>query len=247
MPVVTEEIELPTSVDATSVSTAIQLWGTEGIIGYDTSAVKSIGGTTVAGGNPWSATLVGNGDIETPTGTVYRLSTTWLGQRRPFVRFITVPTTGGPYRVDQILTDAPDALPTLTPANQLDSVTLTTPTSALTVGVFTMAAVPGLTLVVPNVAYKTRLWGQMALRHSVTSSSLAVMFAPPSSGIGAQTHVHWDQSGASPTIVRTAVFNRIIAANSPQTVQVYVYSLTTGTITGDFSATQPGVLELLTV
>lgn len=248
MPTLTLAVDVPGATDPEDVRHDLELWGAgQPASGFDTSGTLIAGPRPAEGASATWTNVVGNTAITSPTGTVYRVRTTWAGLKEPLDRYITMPTTGSSWRVDQIETDPPDNLPTLTPANQLDSVTLTTPTSGLSVNVFAMAAVPGMVLTLPAVSYKRRLQGQMALRHSVASSAIAVMFAPPSSSIGAQTFVSWSQSGTSPTIVQTARFSQVIAASFSGTVQCYVYSLTSGTITGDFSATQPAEFELLTV
>jgi hypothetical protein len=90
----------------------LELWGLdETVAGYKpTSAITVAGRTTVSGGS-WSIPdVVGNNDITIPTGTVYRVVRYIQGVDDPLIDFITMPTTGGPYRLDQILTQPPGAL-----------------------------------------------------------------------------------------------------------------------------------------
>lgn len=111
MPVVTENIDLPGDFDARGAVVDLQLVTTGGEPldeAYDQDA-----GVTIAGfyrfaastTGTWSTTLVGNDDI-VPSGTAWRRSVRALTIPSTAV-FLDVPTTGGPYRVDEILTTAP--------------------------------------------------------------------------------------------------------------------------------------------
>src|SRR5688500_8801142 len=114
MPTLTETIKLPGTVDPSTVSVSLQLWG-EGEPITGTSSNTTIGGPRRIKGNPWTIeNVVGNTAIE-PAGTVYRVTRTWSGLTDPLVDYIAMPTSGTSYRVDELLTDPPDALPTVTP------------------------------------------------------------------------------------------------------------------------------------
>lgn len=112
MTTVTEDLDLPDGTDPSSVSVALQLWGDgAAVTGYEQTTMKTIGGVARTSGTPWSITgVVGNSAIDAPVGTVYKLTRTWPGLRDPLVDYLSVPATGGPYRVDQILTDPPAAV-----------------------------------------------------------------------------------------------------------------------------------------
>lgn len=114
MPTVTENVDLPASTDPTSVVVTLDVVGVGGDPikeVYWQSGAKTIAGTyrfaltnTVA----WSQSMVGNADI-IPAGTVYRR--TMVGPEVPTTyEYATVPTSGGPYRWDQILADTPTTL-----------------------------------------------------------------------------------------------------------------------------------------
>jgi hypothetical protein len=112
MTTITEDIDLPDGTDPSSVCVSLQLWGaTVPVTGSEQGTGKSIAGVARATGTPWTiSNVVGNTAIDAPTGTVYKLTRTWPGLRDPLIDYITVPATGGPYRVDQILTTAPAAV-----------------------------------------------------------------------------------------------------------------------------------------
>lgn len=108
MPTLTETIKLPGGVDPSKVTATLQLWA----VGESTHGFEggiSIGGARIATGNPWTITnVVGNDDPDLlPQGTVYRVERTWPGLKKPLVDFVEMPSTGGPYRVDQVLADEP--------------------------------------------------------------------------------------------------------------------------------------------
>lgn len=114
MTTVTENIDLPAGMNPQAVVVTLELVGEGGDPVRE--AYWQGGSTTVAGfyqfsmtgSATWSESLVGNDDL-LPAGTVYRRTIT--GREIPSTyEYGTVPTSGGPYRWDQILTDAPGTL-----------------------------------------------------------------------------------------------------------------------------------------
>lgn len=112
MPTLTEDIKLPGNVNPATVKVTVELWGDdEPVTGFETTAGTSIAGPRRVTGNPWSVeNLVGNEDIELPTGTVYRVHRTWPGLREPLVDYVTIPSGGGPFKVGDRLVDPPGSL-----------------------------------------------------------------------------------------------------------------------------------------
>lgn len=114
MTIVTENVDLPGGVDPTGVVATLEVVGVSGDPireVYDQTAGKTIAGFyqfALSSSATWSVSLTGNSGI-TPSGTVYRRTLT--GREIPSsFEYGTVPTTGGPYRWDQILTDAPASI-----------------------------------------------------------------------------------------------------------------------------------------
>lgn len=114
MPTLTEAIRNPGDVTPPATAVTLELWGTTATIhGYKPSSAISVAGatSTVDSDGAWSiANVVGNADITIPTGTVYRVVRHIAGRPDPLTDYISMPTTGGPYRVDELLTDPPGAL-----------------------------------------------------------------------------------------------------------------------------------------
>lgn len=111
MTTVTENVDLPGGVDPTGVVGTLEIVGASGDPireVYDQTGAKTIAGFyqfTLSSSATWSVSLTGNSSI-TPAGTVYRRTLT--GREIPSsFEYGTVPSSGGPYRWDQILTDAP--------------------------------------------------------------------------------------------------------------------------------------------
>lgn len=111
MTVVTENIDLPGAFDARGAVVDLQLVTTGGEPlkeAYDQTGLTTIAGYhrfTPTTTGTWSSSLVGNAGI-VPSGTAWRRTVRAL-TIPPSAVYLTVPTTGGPYRVDQILTTAP--------------------------------------------------------------------------------------------------------------------------------------------
>jgi hypothetical protein len=113
VPVVQSTIQHPDGTGYANVPVTIELVGTLGgpVVGYVTATDTEISGpvqlVTNASGT-WSVTLTGNAAI-TPSGTVYRVHKAVPDDPDPD-QYVTVPTSGGPYAVADILTDPPGAL-----------------------------------------------------------------------------------------------------------------------------------------
>lgn len=114
MTTVTENVDLPATMDPTAVVVTLEVVGEGGeplrevywqsgsrtVAGFSQFALSATGA--------WSQSVVGNADL-LPSGTAYRRTLT--GRQIPVTyEYATVPTTGGPYRWDQILTDAPASI-----------------------------------------------------------------------------------------------------------------------------------------
>ncbi len=112
MPDLLVNIDVPGQVDPESVRGTVELWGAGArASGIETATGKLVGGARTADGPTLSFTgLVGNAAIGAPAGTVYRLLVSWAGLAAPVERFLTMPTTGGPYTLNQVETDPPGAL-----------------------------------------------------------------------------------------------------------------------------------------
>lgn len=113
MTTVTEDLDLPSGVDPTGVVVTVYLAGEGGQPlpeAYDATTGKTIVGQhrlAPASDGTWSLDLAPNADLA-PAGTVW-CRTVSIAQPggSPLA---TVPTTGGPYRWDEILADPPAAL-----------------------------------------------------------------------------------------------------------------------------------------
>lgn len=121
MTTVTENFDLPAGVDPSRAVVDVQLFSAAGVPlreAFDTAAQKTIVGrrTVVLDGassgssavGSWSLDLAANSTL-TPTGTVWG-RTVHGPQLDTITSYATVPSTGGPYRWDQILDDPPAAL-----------------------------------------------------------------------------------------------------------------------------------------
>lgn len=112
MPVVTETLELPDGTTPLRVTVVYELAGTAGarVEGFDlTGNVTIIGGVSppIGANGDTTVTLTGNAAI-TPSGTLWRRTVSGPGFL--WVDHLDVPTTGGPYRVEDILSPAPSAV-----------------------------------------------------------------------------------------------------------------------------------------
>ena len=114
MPVVTETLDLPGGGSPTATVT-ITLVG-EG--GLPVEGFHSAGDVTIVGrlqptvtAGAWSVTLVANSLI-VPSGTVYRR--TVEGRGFGAADYFSVPATGGPYVLEDLLTEAPASIATST-------------------------------------------------------------------------------------------------------------------------------------
>lgn len=112
MPTLTLDVDAPAAVDPEDVRVDLELWGAgQPASGIETATGKLVGGVRTLDGPSVSFTnVVGNTGITSPTGTVYRVATSWAGLKHPIIRYVLMPTTGGPYRLDQIETDPPAVL-----------------------------------------------------------------------------------------------------------------------------------------
>jgi len=114
MPTVSENVDLPGSVDPTRCVVELQLYQADNTPLLE--ARRTSDGATIAGRRvvaldatgSWSQVLDGNAGL-TPSGTVWgrRLSAPSVG---PTLSYATVPTSGGPFSWKAIETDPPGAL-----------------------------------------------------------------------------------------------------------------------------------------
>lgn len=111
MTTVSEIVNLPAGVDPSNAVATLELVGEGGEPireVYDQSAGRTVAGFyqfALSISAAWSASLVANDDL-LPLGTLYRR--TISGRQIPSTfEYGEVPTTGGPYRWDQILASAP--------------------------------------------------------------------------------------------------------------------------------------------
>lgn len=111
MTTVTENVDLPATMDPTAVVVTLEVVGEGGDPlreVYWQSGARTVAGFSqfaLTASGTWSESVVGNADL-LPAGTAYRRTLT--GREIPVTyEYATVPTTGGPYRWDEILTDAP--------------------------------------------------------------------------------------------------------------------------------------------
>ena len=102
------------------------------------------------------ADLVPNSAIN-PAGTRWRRELHGASIIQPVRDDLIVPASGGPFWEEDILAETLAPLPDPDPSNILDEAEITTATSALTVGPFTLTPVPLLVATVPNVPYRTRV------------------------------------------------------------------------------------------
>lgn len=231
MPTVQEDIDLPGGVDPEDVIGTLTLWGA-GVPASGIAGTTRIHGPRRFTGASWSIdNVVGNTAIE-PSGTVYRVERTWPGLDDPLVHYISVPSSGGPYQVEELLADPPDDLPTLTPSNELD---VAERTSNLTVGTFNgfnIIAVPDLIVTVPDVPRPCWVELQLWMEHagSANANLTTLIAAPGSSIIGQQIAAGTGFVGAQGK--ETSPFARArIAPNTPGDWQAFVYTDTAGSVT----------------
>jgi hypothetical protein len=107
---------------------------------------------------------------------------------------------------------------------------ITTNTGNLAVTAFTMTAVPGLVITVPELLRPIYLVGQIHLRHSVAAASAAALFAPVGSsslsdGVGPDYTTHRDVA----VPVTAHPFYRLPAGRASAQWQAYV----TGAVSGN--------------
>jgi hypothetical protein len=112
MPIVQETIELPGSQTPTGFTVQVKLVANverDGV-GFTSggAAIQGVWQPTVTAG-VWSVELIGNEDID-PAETVYKITTRGPKGYGPVVRHVSVPASGGPYEVSDILSDVPDDL-----------------------------------------------------------------------------------------------------------------------------------------
>jgi hypothetical protein len=247
MPTLTEDIDLPGGVEPGSVRASLQLWGDGApIAGYASST--TIAGRTTVDGPTWTIPdVVGNVAIE-PAGTVYRVERTWSGLKTPLVDYISMPTTGGPYRVDELLTDPPDDLPEVVPSNELDRAQISSNVTGLACNGFNLVPVPGLVATVPDVAYPTELRAKLWMETtSGANLHLGTLIAPVGSNtIGQQIDGSMGFVGAVGTETSPYAW-AILDPHSPGVYQAMAYAGGAATVTviaGDSSKSRIQVVGL---
>lgn len=114
MTTVTENVDLPAGVDPTAVVVTLEVVGAGGDPireVYWTGQARTIAGFyqfALSASGTWSESIAPNSEL-TPAGTAWRRTLT--GRQIPVTyEYATVPASGGPYRWDQVLTDAPASI-----------------------------------------------------------------------------------------------------------------------------------------
>lgn len=206
MTVVVEDLDLPDGSAPYPAEVRIRLAGPQGraMVGKAISTGHSIVGEIVlTRGNGinsagvWSIDLWPNSDI-TPAGSMWRIERRLPGCTPVPISFITVPVTGGPY---DPFTLEDDLLGTITPTAlaahagdltlhggglQIDlAVTDTAVTITGTGGGLFNAAVPGLTVTVPDLARPVYLIGHIpAIRPASDAPTAASFGIYPADNVG---------------------------------------------------------------
>lgn len=182
MTVIYEDLDLPDTGTPWPAEVRIRLAGAQGrpVLGKTVSTNKTIVGETLlrtgAGGGIsnaglWQADLVPNADI-LPAGTTYHVARKVGCQ--VYESYVSVPVTGGPY---EAFTLEDDPLGTITPSAlsahasdlalhgggiEVDYAEFNTAVTVTgTGGGFTVAAVPGLTVTVPDLARPVYLFAHV--------------------------------------------------------------------------------------
>ncbi len=126
MTVVQETLDLPGGGAPARVTAVIQLAGEDGApytAGYCATPDATVVGTQRVDVDPatgaWSVDLPGN-DIITPAGTVWRVVLSGAGSGiAADPRFIFVPSSGGPFELEDLLTDPPGTIPSTALATEI--------------------------------------------------------------------------------------------------------------------------------
>ena len=201
MPTLTEDIALPGGVAQSSVVTTVKLWGVgAAVTGYEQGTAKTIAGVATVTGNPWTlASVVGNTDIDIPTGTTYQVTRSWPNQvDGPLVDYVTMPATGGPYRVDQILALTPATIPSSAASSEVGFFSLASNSSALTVNAITLVAVPTFIIDIPDLSRPVLFHGNLTLQSSVSTGLCSAGVGPVGiSSIGAALGIGFQMAGPS--------------------------------------------------
>lgn len=110
MTVIEENIDAPGGTDPTNALITIKLKGVRPGVGYTDAPASIVGGLEITPDEDgeWTADLVPNADI-TPAGTVYQILLQLGGSGNPTRRYISVPDSGGPYTVEELLVDPPES------------------------------------------------------------------------------------------------------------------------------------------
>jgi hypothetical protein len=140
------------------------------------------------------------------------------------------------------VTVAPVAAPQS--SNLVTQVKVTLPVTGLAVDVFTMRAITGTTVTVPDIARPVLLTGGGPLGHSVAQSDCFLAIAPPSAGLGAW--IGLDMGYAHTTGSRPCPKPQAdLPAHSPGQYQLWAYSFTSGNMAFDVGTNNPGFLRVL--
>lgn len=174
MPTLTETLKLPAGVDPTDVAVELQLWGVgTAVTGFEQTNGQTIAGKTKATGAAWSiASIVGNNDIELPTGTTYRVKRSWPGLEEPLVDYITMPTGGGPYRVDQVLTTTPATIPSSAASSEIARYSPGSNSANIAVNGLTFVPVPSATFDIPDLSRPALIFGSVNMQHATVADSI---------------------------------------------------------------------------
>jgi hypothetical protein len=171
MPVVNGKLTRPDLAAHTSFGCKIQLVDQtlQPVRGFKSSTNETIFGPmspTLTGG-AYSVTLPDNAAI-TPANTMYQR--TWSVGPDTEVDYYVVPTGGGPYE-EAALSINVSAL-SLPASNLVTSVSLGATTANIAVSGLTVEAVPGMTIIIPNLSRTIVVYGNLTIAHQTVASSV---------------------------------------------------------------------------
>lgn len=139
------------------------------------------------------------------------------------------------------------ANPQTAASNLVDSVTMISAVTGLSVNAFAIASVTGTAITIPNLSQTVRMNANVALRSSVSNSALALMIIPEGGVINSQVSTAWGANHTDTTIATTIVAEYLLAPNNPGNYQLAVYSFSTATLNVLASAANPCYFAAYTV
>lgn len=187
----------------------------------------------------WQEDLVPN-SLLSPPGTAYRI-TRETSDGSISVSCISVPASGGPFFVSELLIPPPIALPVAPPSTELA-------VAEDLVGVvglgpfngFNMVGLANLVIPIPLLDRPIYVWAKVWAEHSAANAVLATFIAPVGTTIiGGQLGSSLGFVGAAGKETQSIAWARIPANGGPLNLQAFLYSDIAGTATAFASATDP--------